>query len=104
MKHRLVLPLLPILAVLLAPALASAADVYEGYKRIGKVEAAPGARYDISFGYSRVGSTKTASGGRWNVDEGYSRIGYVRRSSVGAAVDAVSADVLLDARTDSHAT
>lgn len=68
------------LALMLVPALASAADVYEGSSRVGKVNASYGGRYDISSGYSKVGYTKASYGGRWDVYEGSSKIGYVKRS------------------------
>jgi hypothetical protein len=68
------------LAVMLVPALANAADVYEGSSRVGTVNASYGGRYDISSGSSKVGYTKASYGGRWDVYEGSSKIGYTKRS------------------------
>jgi hypothetical protein len=68
------------LSALAAPALASAADVYAGYSRIGSVRASYGGRYDVSQGYQRVGYVKASFGGRWDVYDGYTHVGYVKAS------------------------
>jgi hypothetical protein len=62
------------------PAIASAADVYEGYSRVGSVSANYSGRYTIRQGYYQAGYTTPSYGGRWDVYEGYSKIGYVTRS------------------------
>jgi hypothetical protein len=66
------------LAVLGAPAAASAADVYSGYDKVGSVSPSSGGRYDIKQDYTRVGYVKAAYGGRWDVYEGYTKVGYVK--------------------------
>jgi hypothetical protein len=69
-----------LLALLLVPASAPAATVYEGYSRVGSVTSSYGGRYNVYAGYSRVGYVSRSYGGRWNVYEGYSRVGYVTPS------------------------
>jgi hypothetical protein len=61
-------------------AVASAADVYSGYSRVGAVDPGYGGRYDVKQGYSKVGYVKASYGGRWDVYSGYSKVGYVKAS------------------------
>jgi hypothetical protein len=49
-RARLLLIALVVLSLLVIPAVASAADVYEGYSRVGSVTASYGGKYDIKQG------------------------------------------------------
>lgn len=46
---------------------ALAADVYQGYSRVGHVDAAYGGTYNVYEGYTKVGSVRASYGGRWDV-------------------------------------
>lgn len=58
---------------------AHAANVYEGYSKVGSVNSSYGGKYDIKSGYSKIGA-KHSYGSKWNVYRGYSRVGYVQSS------------------------
>ena len=79
-RSRLLVVGLALLSLLLVPSVASAADVYEGYARVGSVNPSYSGRYDIKLGYSKAGYVKASYAGRWDVYEGYSKVGYVTRS------------------------
>lgn len=61
------------------PTVASAADVYDGYSKIGTVTANSSGRYDVKAGYSKVGDVRR-SGAQFSVYSGYKKVGYVKRS------------------------
>lgn len=71
MKRRFTLGVLVVLGALGSVQVALAADVYEGYDRVGKVERSYGARYNVYAGYTRVAYvSRTTYSSRWNVLEG----------------------------------
>jgi hypothetical protein len=79
-KHLAVLLVVISAAVVCVPSVASAADVYESYGKIGRVTASYGGRYNVYEGYQKVGYVKASYGGRWDVYEGYRKLGYVKSS------------------------
>src|SRR4051794_31045319 len=78
-KKRLVTSLvLAVLACTLVPSLATAADVYESYTKVGRVTISDSGRYDVYESYHKIGYVKSGYSGRWDVYQGYSKAGYVK--------------------------
>jgi hypothetical protein len=88
MKKLILAILAAIVGMFVIAPIASAADVYEGYSRVGSVTATSGGKYAIKVGYANAGSTKPSYGGKWDVYEGYSSIGSVKGGPGGPAAGA----------------
>lgn len=86
--RKVLLLLAAIVAMLFAVQLATgstaqAANVYEGYKKVGSVDYSYSGKYNVKAGYSTIGYAKSSYSGRWDVYRSYSRVGYVKPSYSG---------------------